>query len=80
MKARSVDELLGVTVECPALQKFQVEVVRPAEDRVGTSGAGDNGEDRYLHAVDQAARSSVPSSSRGCRAIATEPGTPPSGG
>ena len=54
MKARSVDELLGVTVECPALQKFQVEVVRPAEDRVGTSGAGDDGEDRYLHAVDQA--------------------------
>ena len=34
MESGSVDELLDVTVECPALDQLQVEVGRTLEDRV----------------------------------------------
>ena len=50
----SVDELLGVAVERPALEQLEVEVGRILEDRVQPGLAGDHGEERYLDPVDQA--------------------------
>ena len=49
------DELLGVAVERPALEQLEVEVARATEDRAGPGPSGDDGEDRHLQAVDQAA-------------------------
>jgi hypothetical protein len=51
---RSVDELLDVAVECPGLEQLQVEVGRTFEDRVHSGLTGDDGEERHLHAVDEA--------------------------
>src|SRR5690349_3132880 len=51
MKAGSVDELLDVTIECPALDQLQVEVGRILEDRVQPGLTGDDREQRHLHAV-----------------------------
>ena len=47
-------ELLDVAVERPALQQLQVEVGGTLEDRARPGLTGDDGEDRQLHAVDQA--------------------------
>src|SRR5207247_1931848 len=54
MQGGLVDELLGVAVECPALDQLEVEVGRTPEDRVQPGLAGDHGEERHLDAVDQA--------------------------
>jgi hypothetical protein len=54
MEGRSVDELLGVTVERPVPDQLQVEVGRTLEDRVQPGLTGDDREERDLHAVDQA--------------------------
>src|SRR4051812_5906543 len=54
VEAGSVDQLLDVTVESPALEELQVEVGSTREDRVRPGPTGDDRKDRHLHAVDQA--------------------------
>src|SRR5262245_27566574 len=54
MERGSVDELLDVAVERPALEQLQVEVGSTLEDRVLSGLTGDDGEDRHLYAVDEA--------------------------
>src|SRR5215218_7411881 len=53
MQGGPVDELLGVTVERPALDQLQVEVGPTLEDRVQSGLTGDHREERHLDAVDQ---------------------------
>ena len=50
----SVNQLLDVTVERPALEQLQVEIGRIPKDRRPPGLTGDDREERYLHAVDQA--------------------------
>src|SRR6266545_993971 len=53
MQGGSVDELLDVAVERPALDQLEVEVGRTLEDRVQSGLTGDHGEERHLDSVDQ---------------------------
>lgn len=54
MQGRSVDELLGVTVERPVLDQLQVEVGCTLEDQVQPRLTGNDREDRHLYVVDEA--------------------------
>src|SRR4051794_17169613 len=60
MQRRPVDELLDVAVEGPLLEELQVEVGGSGEDGVQAGLAGDDGEERDLHAVHQAGRHQGP--------------------
>src|SRR5688572_15407067 len=53
MTSGSVDELLNVPVERPAVDQLEVEVGRAQEDRVHPGLPGDHREERQLDAVDQ---------------------------
>jgi hypothetical protein len=54
MQGGPVDELLGVAVECPALEQLEVEVGRTLEDRVQSGLTRDHRSERHLDAIDQA--------------------------
>jgi hypothetical protein len=76
MQGGSVDELLDVAVECPALDQLEVEVGRTLEDRVHPGLTGDHWEERHGRGR-PGWRPSAPGSSTGCRASAMAPRTPP---
>src|SRR3954469_3070674 len=54
VQGRAVGEFLGVAVERPVLDEFEIEVGCAAEDRVEAGLAGDDREERDLHLVDEA--------------------------
>lgn len=65
----SVDELPGVTVECPVFEQFQVEVGRSPEDRAHTGVTADDREYRQPVCGRPGRRPTVPGSVPGCRAV-----------
>ena len=52
MKRGSVRRLLGVAVECPALDRFRAEAGRPPEARIQPGLTGDHAKECHLHARD----------------------------